>query len=153
MIKKRKFVRFMLVFGTLSILISICAVIVTRWHPYNALRHKAVDEVGIERLQQWAQAILLNPPKEFRHVPKRGLQPKHMPKDIQDLGDGCYVVYEPGDAKTQRDDHLFFACGGGFYHYGLKIGNESYVPEGARTVNDQGFEYEKISDGVWGMYE
>jgi acetyl esterase/lipase len=148
--KTRKWLRkFLLLIGWIAIGWGFGGILLDNLHPYNLMRHQAQQDVGIERLQQWANSQFDNPPAQFSSTgPQRSFRRKDLPQLIRQLADGCYVVYEPRSSDSAADEHILFACGGGFYHYGLRVGRRRYKPEPSNS-----FTYEKLGEGVWGMYE
>lgn len=117
-----------------------------RFGPYSSLRREA-RSIGIDRLSSWAVSVLDNPPTESGTGPEGALRRADIPADIRPLARG-FVLYEPGDPESGQGAHILFACGGGFYHYGLRVGRPGYEPR-----PDSRFHFEKLRDGVWGMYE
>ena len=136
-------------------IIGACVVLITFvagwwfWRnagPYGSLRAE-VRSIGVDRLQSWAVSVLDNPPTEFGAGPEGTLRPDEIPADIRPLAQG-FVVYRPGQPDIGSEEHILFACGGGFYHYGLRVGRPGYQP-----LPDRQFHFEKLGDGVWGMRE
>lgn len=117
--------------------------------PYSSLKREAIQQVGIERLQNWAISILDHPPEKFNPVGPQGrLLPQDVPVDIQSLGENGYIIYEPAHPMSGGQEHILFACGGGFYHYGIRVGRPSFV-----LSEDSQYQTQKLGEGVWGFYE
>jgi hypothetical protein len=116
--------------------------------PYSRLRNGVRDRVGVQRLQEWAVSVLDNPPPVGPGL-ERWVKPEQMPENIRALlPDGAVVCYQGGRPGVGSGEHVLFACGGGFFHYGLRVGRSGFQPE-----PDSQFHYEELADGVWGLYE
>lgn len=117
--------------------------------PYQTLRRRLVHQVGVARLQEWAVSVLDDPPSIYASTgPERCLRRDDIPNDIMSLASSCWIIYNPADHEVAVQEHILFACGGGFHHYGLLVGRPGYEP-----AQDNQFCYEKLQDGVWGLYE
>jgi hypothetical protein len=117
--------------------------------PYNTLRRHVLNQVGVVRLQEWAVSVLDNPPSMYAPIgPQRRLRTEDIPSDIEQLASSCMIIYNPARYEVGVQEHILFACGSGFYHYGLRVGRTGYEP-----AHDSQFYVEKIGDGVWGLYE
>lgn len=74
-----------------------------------------------------------------------------LPEDIRQLqprGGFGFVTYVKANPETGSQEHILFACGGGFHHYGLRVGRRGFEPK-----PDSQFRFERLGDGVWGMDE
>jgi len=132
-------------------------------HPYRAARRHIVRDIGPDRLQAWAVSVLKDP-KRSGCFDKYGMMlPEFIPDFITPVdgpltficGDTGKTVTVPmeihlveGRKDIGLEEHLLLPMGGGFYHYGFRIGRKGFVPR-----EDSQFSFERIADGVWGLHE
>ena len=110
----------------------------------DELRILVTDEIGTSRLQEWAVGILDAPP-ELDPDDYNNLQP-FLPTDLRSLAGFGSIRYEDMSNDDPEDDHILLACGGGHFHYGLRIGRKHYTPP-------DDFSYERLADGVWFLHD
>ena len=134
--------------ATLTLVLIAGWFLVRSFGPYSSLRRMVTREIGIGRLQEWAVSVLDQPPERFAAGPKGALRQEDLPDDIRPLTKFGLLVYETGSPDDESDDHVFVACGNGFYHYGLRIGRPGFKPS-----PDGRFTIESLADGVWGLRE
>jgi hypothetical protein len=113
--------------------------------PYSRPKSCVKWQIGTERLQAWAVETLRDP-LPAAAGPSGAINRKHLSEDTRSLASRGFVVFV--EARNGVQEHVLFACGGGFYHYGLRVG-----APGFRPAPDGQFGMEKIADGVLGMYE
>jgi hypothetical protein len=116
--------------------------------PYSTLRNRVMFIIGTARLQEWAVSVLDDPAREFAPGPEGNIDPKDLPEDIRPLSKHGFVVYVEARKDIGLEEHVLFACGGRFYHYGLRVGRPGFKP-----LPDSQYCFCKLADGVWGMYE
>ena len=131
---------------TLGVLVLVAWLLVQLFGPYSQLKNRAKWLVGVDRLQSWAVSALENRPPPAVVGPQGAIDVNFVPADIRELADGCFIVVL--EAHDDVEEHVHFACGGGFYHYGLCVGRPGFKPAPSRS-----FQLEELADGVWGLYE
>jgi hypothetical protein len=147
----RAFIRFRHGFLCIALALGAAVVIalfsVRSRDPYRDLRLRVQHQVGIPRLQTWAVSVLDNPAQAFAG-PEGRIRNEDLPEDIRVLAENGFVVYEKARVEVGLEEHILFACGGGFYHWGLRVGRRGYQPS-----PDSQFHFEQLADGVWGLHE
>lgn len=114
--------------------------------PYTRLRNRVKWRIGADRLQAWAIDVLEHRPPPADVGPPGAIAPDALAADILPLTAECFVVIVDGTDAVE--EHVLFACGGGFYHYGLQVGRSGFEPAPARQLHK-----ERLADGVWGLWE
>jgi hypothetical protein len=134
------------------IALKVGALLVVGWvllqflGPYTRLKNRMKWQVGTDRLQGWAMDALENRPPPADVGPPGAIARDALPDDIRPLAAECFVVIV--DQTHAVEEHVLFACGGGFYHYGLRVGSPAFRP-----TPDRQFRMERLADGVWGLRE
>ena len=111
--------------------------------PYTRLVRGVKEGGRIAELQAWGKRVLDHPPEgPGKRVTVEG---KDLPEFVgrMPLITVSYVKPQPEQGVAE---HVQILCGNRFYHYGLEVGREGYKP-----LENGGYAYEELEDGVWGF--
>ncbi|MCZ6835612.1 MAG: hypothetical protein O7G85_07545, partial [Planctomycetota bacterium] len=114
---------------------------------YSSSRSYIVDDLGVQALQDWAITVLDNPTTGGRPYGIGAFEITTIPMNIAEINIGP-IIYHPNDPSISQQEHILFAGGGGFYHYGLRVGRPGFIP-----LPDSSYTFEQLGDGVWGQFE
>lgn len=108
--------------------------------PYTSVRNRVVWVVGTERLQQWAVAVLDDPPPADANG-IASLDPNSLPDDIRSVAGRRIEIYI---AEDESESWISLRHGGGFLYWRILIGRPAFTPYAPH-------QYDKIADGIWGI--